>query len=428
MVRTIKRFIACNDSFFKWSYQQNCYPPLSGVQSHSGPSIDLAIFGLHLSGISSLLGAINSGFVLYLFFLHINYASYQNKFNKSNFGLFKSTPDLKANNRTNSSEDGTRLEPNMEPDKHPKKPKKDELTEKTRHATDFKLKNNSWATILGRKGPNLYAHQLADTQIKSGKAITLGVLNEILAYSNILVSEDTLNSLVTMPRFVFTNLDKIETRCLIQDKLGLPHSKTQARGVYIFTCIDTNEKYVGSSSQLALRLRGYLNQTHKSSGKLIPLIKAKSLASFKLEVICLPDYPEFRPEIVLEQYFLLDPSFNLNTIKVSNNPSGSTSKPLYMYNRYNIDNRNIYMYSRDKSVLYFVSKKRDYVLELGIHYATLEKKLEKGLYYYDKYFFTMTPPSQSASTVIYKNMSLKDVKAKLDKDRAKFKKNHWDGN
>lgn len=35
------------------------YPPLSGVQSHSGPSVDLAIFALHLSGISSILGAIN---------------------------------------------------------------------------------------------------------------------------------------------------------------------------------------------------------------------------------------------------------------------------------------------------------------------------------------------------------------------------------
>jgi cytochrome c oxidase subunit 1 len=35
------------------------YPPLSGIQSHSGPSVDLAIFGLHLSGISSLLGAVN---------------------------------------------------------------------------------------------------------------------------------------------------------------------------------------------------------------------------------------------------------------------------------------------------------------------------------------------------------------------------------
>jgi cytochrome c oxidase subunit 1 len=35
------------------------YPPLSGLQSHSGPSVDLAIFALHLSGISSLLGAVN---------------------------------------------------------------------------------------------------------------------------------------------------------------------------------------------------------------------------------------------------------------------------------------------------------------------------------------------------------------------------------
>ena len=35
------------------------YPPLSGIQSHSGPSVDLAIFALHFSGISSLLGAIN---------------------------------------------------------------------------------------------------------------------------------------------------------------------------------------------------------------------------------------------------------------------------------------------------------------------------------------------------------------------------------
>ena len=35
------------------------YPPLSGLQSHSGPSVDLAIFALHLTGVSSLLGAIN---------------------------------------------------------------------------------------------------------------------------------------------------------------------------------------------------------------------------------------------------------------------------------------------------------------------------------------------------------------------------------
>jgi len=35
------------------------YPPLSSVQAHSGPSVDLVIFSLHLSGAASILGSIN---------------------------------------------------------------------------------------------------------------------------------------------------------------------------------------------------------------------------------------------------------------------------------------------------------------------------------------------------------------------------------
>ena len=35
------------------------YPPLSNIIYHSGPAVDLAIFALHILGISSLLGAIN---------------------------------------------------------------------------------------------------------------------------------------------------------------------------------------------------------------------------------------------------------------------------------------------------------------------------------------------------------------------------------
>jgi len=35
------------------------YPPLASVQAHSGPSVDLAIFRLHLAGASSILGAAN---------------------------------------------------------------------------------------------------------------------------------------------------------------------------------------------------------------------------------------------------------------------------------------------------------------------------------------------------------------------------------
>ncbi len=35
------------------------YPPLSGLLGHSDPSVDLAIFAMHLAGVSSILGAIN---------------------------------------------------------------------------------------------------------------------------------------------------------------------------------------------------------------------------------------------------------------------------------------------------------------------------------------------------------------------------------
>ena len=78
-----------------------------------------------------------------------------------------------------------------------------------------------------------------------------------------------------MPRLIFKDLHKLETssreedpsgrsrqgRRLIYENIGLPHDKVQQCGVYIFSHIGTNKKYVGSSSQLALRLKGYLNQT-----------------------------------------------------------------------------------------------------------------------------------------------------------------------
>lgn len=290
---------------------------LSGIQSHSGASVDLAIFGLHLAGVSSLLGAMNLTGHIFVLFLYI-FTYYITKiclcYTKGN----KVNGKLKTVlNKTNYS---TGANHSNDDNKPPKKPKKG--------------KNQDWSVILGRKGAqhNVYPHMLAKAHINSGKPITVGGLNDILAYCNILVSEETLKSLITMPRFVFDSLDNKETLLALKDKIGSPFGKVQQRGVYIFTHKVTNDKYVGSSSELALRLSGYVYNTHKSSGKFIPLIK-DGLSNFQLEVICLPYYPDFRPEIVLEQYYLLDPSFNLNTIRVSNNPSGSNAKSLYMYNR-----------------------------------------------------------------------------------------------
>lgn len=89
---------------------------------------------------------------------------------------------------------------------------------------------------------------------------------------------------------------------------------------------------MGSSSQLALRFSGYLYYTYKPIGKFIPLLLKDRLSKFTLEVIPLVNNYNFRSEIVLEQYYLLDPSFNLNTVKVANNPSGSNAKTTNLSN------------------------------------------------------------------------------------------------
>jgi hypothetical protein len=67
------------------------------------------------------------------------------------------------------------------------------------------------------------------------------------------------------------NLDKKSmTKEILKDKLGLPNSKQRVPGIYIFTHLSTGRKYVGSSSQLAFRLNGYINIYHRESGLLIP--------------------------------------------------------------------------------------------------------------------------------------------------------------
>jgi len=379
---------------------------LSGVQSHSGPSVDLAIFALHLSGVSSLLGAVNFEFLL--LFNYENYymsAFYADTLNYSCFLTTSGSLILKANYSSESKIEKAECSDS-------------DLEIKQKLAQDAKQKTD-WGLIFGRKGDSVYVHQLAKAQLLSGKPVTLKLLNKILAYSNILVNEETLNSLINMPRLTFNDLHKLETRRLIDDKLGLPHSKVQQCGVYIFSHLpegtpegtlrvpsgeDTNQKYVGSSSQLALRLRGYLNQTHRSIGKLIPLIKEKGLSSFKLEVICLPYYPDLNPEIVLEQYYLLDPSFNLNTIKVSNNPSGSAAKPLYMYNR-------------DKSILYyFTFQQKDFISKLNIAHITFTKHLTNGTFYLGKYLFLR----ERVDTAKFTNMTLPEIAIMLEQDRVNF--------
>jgi len=81
--------------------------------------------------------------------------------------------------------------------------------------------------------------------------------------------------------------------------------------------------YVGSSSKL-----GYFNGTHKPVGKFIPFLQLEGLSKFKLEIIPLKENYFVNQELALEQYYLLHPEYNLNTLRIVNDFSGARSKAL----------------------------------------------------------------------------------------------------
>jgi hypothetical protein len=387
--------------YFKWGCQHNCYPPLSGIQSHSGPSVDLAIFGLHLSGISSLLGAMNLMLTVFVRYL-IYPISFQLIVNKCYFSTFKqnSSPYGEKDNNNDGNDNNPEKNNNLGKENNSKKKSSPENNNKS------KL-DNRWKEILGRAGPNKHAHVLAIELINSGKPVNAENINEILAYCNIKITEQELKSLINTTSFTLTNLNKKSiTKEILKNKLGLPNSKQRIPGIYIFTHTSTGRKYVGSSSQLAFRLNGYINLSHRESGLLIPMLKKEDLKNFSLQVF--PFYHNYikGSEIILEQYYLLDSSFTLNTIRVANNPSGSNSKSLYMYNR-------------DMTILYFFSTKQiDFIRKLNIHHTTFSKHLENGTYYLGKYLFLTVP----VLTAKVKDMSDLDLALMLEKDRVKYNK------
>jgi hypothetical protein len=277
----------------------------------------------------------------------------------------------------------------------------------THFNSQTKTEKENWKIILGRKGDIQYSHKLAIEHIKSKKPVNFKIINKILAYCNISISEDILNSLINAPTIFIKNLDNNESKKIIKYNIGSHSSKIHIPGVYIFTHKITGDKYVGSSSQLAIRLSGYLNYTHKPTGKFVPLVLKDKLSNFTLDIIPLINNYNFRSEIVLEQYYLLDPSFNLNTIRVTNNPSGSNAKSLFLYNR-------------DKSILYYSStQQKDFIENLNISHFTFTKHLKNGSFYLGKYLFSR----ESVLNAKVKNISILELALQLEKDRKIFNKN-----
>lgn len=199
--------------------------------------------------------------------------------------------------------------------------------------TIYKQSLKNWSLIKQTKLINNSSpYQIAINTIKNNLPATAAIINDILEASakrtdevSISISQDRLEELLKIPRLEFANLNKETTKSKkFIESIGTVRDEKCVAGVYIWTHLQTGNKYVGSSSTLARRLIGYFKGTHADIGKFIPLLRKEGLNAFKLQVIPITSensYTKFE-ELCLEQYFLLDPKFNLNTLIVVNKISG----------------------------------------------------------------------------------------------------------
>jgi hypothetical protein len=160
-------------------------------------------------------------------------------------------------------------------------------------------------------------------------------------------------------------------------------------GVYVFTHLPTGGMYVGSSNSLGRRLNQYFDKTkawvnRKEAGLLLPLIKKDGFSAFTLKIYLMP--PEFSSKfyyLFLEQYFLLDPNFTLNTQRIVN---------------FRVkQNLPIYLYNSDFTILYHeASYLNGLRREIGIHQTTFKYFLNSSDLYLD--FFRITTELQIGAT------------------------------
>lgn len=113
-------------------------------------------------------------------------------------------------------------------------------------------------------------------------------------------------------------------------------------------------------------------------------------------------------ELCLEQYFLLQSKFNLNTLRVVSDYSGARAMPLYMY-------------TKDLSELIYSSNiQEDFIFKLKIHHSIFSNRLKTGAVYLDKYVFTNKPIIGAKESI----MSETDINLMLDKDRLELLKSN----
>lgn len=221
-------------------------------------------------------------------------------------------------------------------------------------------------SVLTTSNKDYRPNTIALEYISKGKPITSEVINSLLLNQNVSITQQELDELTSLPSVKFDLPLTDQTYPALLGLIGKPNSKRSKPGVYIFSHKYSDKKYAGSSNDLARRFKQYFEKnmlfSNKDTGILLPMIEKENLKAFTLEVIAIPYSFSNYAHCFLEQYYLLDKRFNLNTHKIVN----------FRVNQ----GFNIYLYDKDCQTLYYTSKSLNaFCADLGIHHSSYKKHI-----------------------------------------------------
>lgn len=191
-----------------------------------------------------------------------------------------------------------------------------------------------FSSIRSARSSVYNSESLASDHINSGKPTTLSVINKVLLNQNLVVTDSKLKELLKVEGVeIELPISTSKGKELLAELTGKSKYKGFS-GVYMFIHKNTGDKYVGSSNLLRRRMDYYFNwgaELQPLVGKFLPLLYKEGLEAFKLIIFKL-DNNKFSSQdaLILEQFYLLDKEFNLNTLRVVNAGS-SKGDPVYVY-------------------------------------------------------------------------------------------------
>ena len=245
---------------------------------------------------------------------------------------------------------------------------------------------------------------MALEHINSGNPTTSSVINKILLNQNLSINDSKLEELLKVKGveidLAITTPGSSSNKKLLDELTGKSKYKGFS-GVYIFIHKDTGHKYVGSSNLLRRRMDYYFKGDFTIAGKFLPLLHQEGLKAFKLIIFKL-DSSKFsnKDALILEQYYLLNKEFNLNTLRVVNAVSSKGDA--------------VYVYDLTCSTLYYHAKSKiELKRVLKIHTETSKKFVDSKIPYLNKFFLLSYP----IPTALISNISVEELVKIMQKER-----------